>query len=66
MTGGTEADEQIGRITPDADPEAMALDALRRSWRLDDRTCQQLALLDAVAWGLLAVARELRRKDEDG
>lgn len=49
------------RIDADLDYEDEALDGLRRSWLLDDRECQALALADAQVWATLHLARVTKR-----
>lgn len=39
------------------DYEEFALEALARSWELDDPHCQRLALMDASVWATLHLAR---------
>mgnify|MGYP000496965668 CR=1 FL=1 len=39
------------------DYEQEALNSLQRSWELDDKACQALALADAQVWATLHLAR---------
>lgn len=58
-TGSDSADmaEKVDHEGTDADYEQNAIDAVVRSWMLDDPQCQALALADAQVWATLHLAR---------
>lgn len=63
-----DSEEQAKRIETggkDLDYEQEAINGIVRSWRLEDKECQALALADAQAWATLHLARVAERKSKD-
>ena len=63
MADSSEHAARIASEGKNLDYEQEALDALQRSWELDDRECQALALADAQVWATLHLARVTAGKE---
>ena len=57
MADNVKRARRIAKKGKKLDYEKEALDAIRRSWLLDDPNCQTLALMDAQAYAILHLAR---------
>jgi hypothetical protein len=65
MADGAAQAKRIGECGKALDYEQEAIDAIKRSWELDDPTCQALALADAQAWATLHLARTVAARSRD-
>ncbi|MBW3538322.1 hypothetical protein KY386_02410 [Candidatus Parcubacteria bacterium] len=57
MADSAEQAKRIAEMGKELDYEQEALDAIQRSWELDDKECMALALADAQVWATLHLAR---------